>query len=152
MAIEQAAFSEAPGVGSPDIFRLIYMSEVALPDEAGPYAAAIDEILRWSRDWNNDNGVTGALLFSDGYFAQILEGPAPVIKGLIGNIICDNRHRHLRLLECGLVPSRLFGNWSMAYTDGNEQFDLSIMDVLGLPRVSRGAALLNMLRHLVTPP
>ena len=136
---------------STNIYRLMYMSQIVLPSEDGAYAAAIDELLRWSRDWNKDHAITGALLFSDGHFAQILEGPAPVVKALVGNIICDTRHRDLRLLECGSVPTRLFGNWSMAYTDGTEQFDLSMMDILGLPKVSQGAAILRMLRHLVMP-
>ena len=122
-----------------------------LSTEDGAYAAEIDQLLVWSRDWNKDNGVTGALLFSTGYFAQVLEGPAPIIKPLVGNILCDKRHRDLRLLEAGPVPRRLFGNWAMAYTDGDEQLDLLFMDVLGMPNASQGAGILAMLRHLVTP-
>jgi hypothetical protein len=147
---KQVALPEATH-GSGAIYRLLYISQVALPAEDSAYAAAINEPLKWSQDWNKSQEITGALLFSSGHFAQVLEGPAFAVKALIGNIICDTRHRDLRLLECGLVPARLFGNWSMAYTDGTEQLDLSIMDILGLPNRSQGSALLGMLRHLVMP-
>ncbi|WP_158745658.1 BLUF domain-containing protein [Acidisphaera sp. L21] len=150
MEVEQSAHAENGGASSPT-YRLVYMSEVVLPSENDAYATAINDLLRWSRDWNKDHQITGALLFSTGYFAQVLEGPEPAVKALIGNIICDTRHRHLRLLESGWVPERLFGNWSMAYTDGTEQLDLSMMDILGLPRVSQGAAIVRLLKHQVMP-
>ena len=140
-----------PAVGSAPLYRLVYMSQCRLPADDGTYADTIDTLLRWSRDWNGSHEITGALLFSSGYFAQVLEGPPLELKGLIGNIICDSRHRGLRLLECGPAPERLFGNWSMAYTDGTEQFDLLAVDVLGSPKTSHGAAILGMLRDLVMP-
>ena len=133
------------------VFRVIYMSECVLPSGNPDYADAIDQLLKVSRAWNDDHELTGALLFSSGYFAQVLEGPEHEVRQIIGQIVCDPRHQGLRLIERGMVPARVFGNWSMAYTDGEGQLDLSMMDVIGMPNESQGAAILRMLRHIVTP-
>lgn len=133
------------------VFRIIYVSECILPTDDDAFAAAIDRLLRFSRVWNADHEITGTLVFSTGYFAQVLEGPPLEVKALAGSIFCDTRHRNFRLLEAGPVPSRLFGNWSMAYTDGIEQFDLLFVDVLGPPNASQGASISARLRRMVTP-
>ena len=133
------------------VMRLIYMSKSQLPDDNAEYAAAIQALMNYSRKWNDDNGITGALFFSDGYFAQVLEAPKSALNDIIGKIICDSRHKDLRLIECCSVSERLFGNWSMAYTDGDEQLDLAMLDARSLPKESQGAAILRMLRHIVTP-
>jgi hypothetical protein len=36
----------------------------------------------------------------------------------------------------------------MAYTNGTQQLDLSMMDVLGLPRVSQGVAIVRAVETL----
>ena len=150
MTAEQTSIP--PGQDSSStLFRIIYVSECDLPAEDGAYAIAINQLLKWSRDWNKDHELTGILMFSIGYFAQVLEGPKGAIKALIGNIVCDNRHQRLILLEAGPVSQRLFGNWSMAYTDGNEQLDLLLMESLDTRNESQGAAVLAMLRHIVMP-
>ena len=136
---------------SGEVYRLVYMSECLLPAGNEDYPEAINNLLNDSRIWNVNHAITGSLLFSTGYFAQVLEGPKQELQSLMGHIICDPRHHNLRLIERGPVTERLFGNWSMAYTDGNEQLDLLMIDVLGLPQESQGAAILRMLRHMVTP-
>ena len=133
------------------LFRVIYMSECLLPSSNADYAEAINQLLTGSRLWNTAHEITGSLLFSTGYFAQVIEGPDFEIKSLMGHIICDPRHKNLRLIDRGPVSDRLFGNWSMAYTDGNEQLDLLMTDVRGMPHESQGAAILNMLKYIVTP-
>ena len=133
------------------LFRIIYMSESLMPQGNAEFASAINEILDYSRGWNDENLVTGALMFSVGRFAQVLEGPDKTIKELFGHIACDNRHHSLILLEHGAIAERAFENWSMAYTDGGEQLDLIFASLSDPSRSSKAAAILAMLRHVVVP-
>jgi hypothetical protein len=104
---------------SPQIYRLIYRSHMTIEGEPQAVADEIQRILKWSREWNKRAGVSGALLLNLRQFAQVLEGPPEVVKGLFGHIACDKRHQGVTLLEHGLVGSREFGAWSMAYVDGS---------------------------------
>ncbi len=132
-----------------DLFQVAYVSESCLPLEDGAYAQEIERILSVSRTWNLQHGITGALLFSVGRFAQVLEGPPSILKSTFGFIACDYRHRNLRMVQRGFIPHRSFGDWSMAYTDGPEQPDLSLMGVTGQTEGPKGSAVLSMLRGLV---
>jgi len=104
---------EAP----PDLYRLIYRSEMAIG--GGPHAVndEIRRILAQSREGNRRTGITGALLFDLRRFAQVLEGPPQAVKSLYGHIACDRRHTHVTLLDCGPVAAREFPTWSMAYVE-----------------------------------
>jgi len=52
----------------------------------------IQEVLHYTRNWNNDHGITGILLFSDGNFFQVLEGETDILKSLLSRIVKDKRH------------------------------------------------------------
>ena len=91
------------------IYQLIYCSHVA---EASPDETA--GILAVSRTNNARDGLTGALLHKDGLFAQILEGPLPVVERTFERIQCDARHDNVVVLQFAEVGSRAFSDWSMA--------------------------------------
>ncbi len=55
----------------------------------------IIDILYKSKDWNNENDITGLLLFSGGNFFQIIEGEKKVIFDLFQEIQADNRHENI---------------------------------------------------------
>ena len=57
-----------------DLFRLVYCSRNTISADQSDPAAEITEILVVSRTNNARDEVTGALLYSDGCFAQVLEG------------------------------------------------------------------------------
>ena len=103
----------------PEVYRLIYRSQMTIGGEPQTVADEIRRILSWSRDWNRRAGISGALLFDLRHFAQVLEGPPAAVKALFGHIACDRRHRSVTLLRCGSVPSREFPTWSMAYVEGS---------------------------------
>ena len=131
-------------------YQIIYVSESMLPGELGSYTTAIQRILEVSREWNSENDITGALLFSEGRFAQVLEGPSSILKSTFGFIACDKRHRNARLLECRPVLERAFESWSMAYTDGDGDIDLCMIDlVVPSLRSLSGSKILARLQSLV---
>ena len=84
----------------------------------------VEQILTVARHHNRLRQVTGALLFTGGHFAQLLEGPAQALADTMAAIGADPRHdRMLRLIE-GAIPQRRFGTWSMAFTEAPGADDL----------------------------
>jgi hypothetical protein len=63
--------------------------------------------------WNQRQGITGVLLYSDGNFMQYIEGPAPEIDRLYERIRADARHRALIELLNEATAQRSFAQWHM---------------------------------------
>jgi hypothetical protein len=73
------------------------------------------DILRVSRQNNERLGVTGMLLYRDGNFLQVLEGPASVVDSLIQRIRRDPRHDGVILMSRKNTEERQFQESSMAF-------------------------------------
>ena len=59
--------------------------------------------------------MTGCLLFSGNFFAQVLEGKSHVTTGRLDQISADPRHVDFRLLVERPTALRGYGDWSMGY-------------------------------------
>lgn len=95
-----------------EIFRIVYCSRNAMAD--GGSTEDLEQILGASRKNNAQDGVTGALLYNQGIFAQTLEGPFEAVQTTYERIQADERHTELVLLEAETVENRLFAEWAMA--------------------------------------
>ena len=73
------------------------------------------EILRVARLKNEELDITGMLLYRDGNFLQVLEGPAGVVDSLIQKLRRDPRHKGIILMSRKPIEERQFGNWRMAF-------------------------------------
>lgn len=101
------------------IHRLVYYSRNRLTD--GPLTAwIIKDILSASRTNNARVGVTGALMFNAGCFAQVLEGPQQAVEETFERIQQDERHGDVSLLDFAPVQERAFETWSMGYVGGSD--------------------------------
>ena len=60
-------------------------------------------------------GVTGVLVYSDGNFMQVIEGPDLVTHALYDRIKRDDRHRDVTTVHMQALEGREFQGWSMAY-------------------------------------
>ena len=85
--------------------------------EAATDKGALASILTVSRANNMRYGVTGALLYSDGCFAQILEGELDAVQQTFERIQNDMRHGAVVVLEAKPVETRMFGLWEMALAE-----------------------------------
>ena len=111
-----------------NLHRVFYVSRcLANPLE-------VQAILTASRQHNAMRGVTGALLFTGGCFAQVLEGEEGVLQTTMAAILADPRHDQVQNLLQGEAADRRFAAWSMAYSESSGADDL-------LSQLVRGAAI-----------
>ena len=92
---------------------LIYVSR-AVQSMSEP---TLDALLKKPRVFNLSNGITGCLLYQDGYFMQMLEGRREVLFALMEKIKCDPRHSDVQIVIEGQAGRRVFLDWSMALGD-----------------------------------
>ena len=111
-----------------DLHRLVYVSRNALPADGDP-RAEIERILDVSRRNNARAGVSGALMFNAGLFAQVLEGSRFAVEETFERIQCDERHDDVRILEFGPVAERRFDAWSMTWA-GRDAADVDAFATL----------------------
>ena len=92
-------------------YQIIYSSESATPMQTDD----LEEILGQARRNNAENGITGALVYVDGVFLQIIEGDSPTSQQLMAKIATDVRHETMTVLKAGEVSAPMFADWKMAY-------------------------------------
>jgi hypothetical protein len=114
-----------------DLHTLAYFSRNAIDASEGLMNAEIEKILATARKNNGKLNVTGALLFSGGCFAQVLEGPLEAVETLFEQIECDPRHRNVTILHFKPADARNFADWSMAYAGETAKVD-GHLDLAGL--------------------
>lgn len=95
------------------LYHYIYASRATLEPGWCREQGLVDDILRTSIPNNQALGLTGALLLCGGWFLQTLEGRRVDASVTYRRIEIDPRHRNLRLIDCGPLPERRFGQWSM---------------------------------------
>ncbi|GJD61993.1 BLUF domain-containing protein [Methylobacterium frigidaeris] len=98
-----------------DLYRLVYASKNLLQGPDHEVTAAVRQILDASQRNNRTAGVTGALMFNGGAFAQVLEGPRAGVEETFERIQRDERHGDVTVLQCGPAETRGFPDWSMAF-------------------------------------
>jgi hypothetical protein len=96
-----------------DLRRLVYYSRNRISGAHGAMDGTIRSILAASRVNNARVGVTGALMFNAGCFAQVLEGPSAAVEATFERIQQDERHGEVSLLAYDAVEARLFTEWPM---------------------------------------
>ena len=75
----------------------------------------LDQLLTNCRRWNAAASVTGALLYHNGYFMQLIEGQLDAINAIYDRIQADPRHEVLSVLFEDDISARFFPDWTMGY-------------------------------------
>jgi hypothetical protein len=109
----------------PKLIELTYVSEPA----QGMSFLGLMRLLYHSYLRNLRLEITGALIYENNQFGQVIEGPEDVIESLWEKIQQDNRHKNIRLIERKAIGSRSFQKWTMVFQGNKELFK-------GLPEVS----------------
>ncbi len=120
-----------PGGAQPSasgsLYVVVYRSHSLVPALRAELELA--HILRAARAKNTALGITGALMFYGGWFAQALEGPQDAVTALFERIARDPRHDGIEVLRQGRVVARAFERWAMAYVGEHGEPDAPMMAV-----------------------
>ena len=95
----------------PDLDSLVYVSSAVR-------LLSFDEIgylLKRARERNEENGITGVLLYIGGNFMQYLEGPKDNLDVIYKIIQEDNQHTCMILVSREAIEERQFSDWSMGF-------------------------------------
>ena len=95
------------------LIHCIYAS-LATPDF---HEHHIPALLKHARESNRTHDITGMLLFLDGGFLQMLEGPALEIDAVFESIARDPRHTRVTPLLREPILRRRFSEWTMGFTN-----------------------------------
>lgn len=113
--MEKAFHASKPGdfprAGEEIVRQLIYVSTTARRHDE----REMSDLLAQSRRDNRRHGITGLLLYKDGHFMQVLEGPPDAIRNVFERIGRDRRHRDLITILDRIGGGRDFQDWSMGY-------------------------------------
>jgi hypothetical protein len=112
------------------VYRLVYYSRNHIKGGDAALSEHVEEILARSRENNMRDGITGALLFNSGCFAQVLEGPLPKLEATFERIQQDERHGDVSLLALDPIESRTFPNWAMGYV-GSSSGQAALFSLIG---------------------
>ena len=93
------------------VYTVIYVSKAADTFDENEML----KILNTARKVNAEQGITGFLIFNNGYFMQMLEGRKELVDDLLEKITKDKRHSDVRIILRTENQLRLFDQWSMGY-------------------------------------
>ena len=91
------------------MYQILYRSRATQPFSE----AQLQELLARSRTHNAKLHVSGLLLYKDGRFVQVLEGPEEAVRALYARIQYDPRHSQVVTVREGPCPQRRFAEWTM---------------------------------------
>ncbi len=99
--------------------HIIYLSRAtrSMSDEE------LTTLLAQAREANAQQGITGALVYGDGQFMQIIEGEEAALAMLYAKLLQDERHEQVFKFADKPILQRSFADWSMAFRPvSTEQF------------------------------
>ncbi len=142
------------------LIRILYYSKAIIDGSAAEIAQQYTAILATARRRNSSVGITGALMVSNGRFAQTLEGPAAAVRSTYNRIKLDPRHRYPTILKVEPIESRMFGAWAMALAGSRPGDSTPLHNIASLDRAVANptsssdtlvALLLNLVQTSSTP-
>lgn len=97
-----------------DLVELSYLSE-AVSDMS---FLGLMRLLESARAFNQQNGITGILLYDNQQFGQIIEGERASVMKAWKRIQEDKRHHRIELLEIREILERSYPDWLLRFYGG----------------------------------
>ncbi len=104
------------GAGQP-VHVLCYRSRSLIEGPADRETSPVGRLIARAAAKNQRLGITGALLFDGGYFAQTLEGDRQAVQALFAEIERDPRHTDVLLAWELDRETRAFPDWGVCRID-----------------------------------
>jgi blue light- and temperature-responsive anti-repressor len=142
------------------LYRLIYRSREVIAQFAPDAVTEADlqrelrAIMATARCRNKQDNLTGALLFTGGGFAQVLEGPREVVERTFDRVAADRRHTDVTVLTFTPTPQRSFPDWPIRFCGQpppgtGELFEHLSDTTISGTRITTGSDVLRFLEKLV---
>lgn len=112
MALE---FEAKPSGASSPLYFLIYVSRATHPMSL----EAIQALVKTAKELNISAGITGCLVYLDGYFMQMLEGKQEKLLSLMDKIKRDPRHTEIKVVIEAPTSGRVFNQWGLVLRDAH---------------------------------
>lgn len=112
-------------------------------------ARELDDILAVSRERNRTAQITGLLLYHDGSFAQILEGPEEAVRNCFERVKADDRHVGCRLLLEEETTERYFDDWSMGCALSAAPASMGAGDTLSFSSITQSPAFQRAQQNII---
>ena len=114
-----------------DIVQTIYWSKPNFRLDTGSISQEVRDILNAARRKNPVLDITGAFVFTNNMFVQVLEGPEYNVMKTMGTIARDERHRDVQVLTSRERQNRDFPDWAMAFAPDTEANRRVVMEHCG---------------------
>ena len=111
------ALPEEENIEKPTYLQLIYISAATVQFTTED----LTTLLQKARANNSKVDVSGMLIYHEGSFFQVLEGPEEEVWNIYDIIGDDPRHDEVKLLLKTKVEERSFADWSMGYVNPNRK-------------------------------
>jgi hypothetical protein len=129
--------------------QLIYFSENELDPQKGSLLSQLADIQNVSMRNNAASNITGALIFDDLWFLQLLEGERAAVLQAFERLKEDERHAHVTLAAMMDIETPLFAKWRMGLITRNATtlpaFAPYLRDGRLQPPSMRGADIRNLI-------
>lgn len=112
-----------------ELFQLAYISRSSIAGSPEEIEKQVNAILHQSQTNNKSHDITGALLYSGGYFCQVIEGPEDEVLARFKTIQTDSRHKNVKILHYHQIDERGFSEWAMAYAGIDDSLRPNIDDI-----------------------
>ncbi|MFK7848669.1 MAG: BLUF domain-containing protein [Rhodothermales bacterium] len=100
-----------------EFLQLIYISASTVSFSTEDLTTLLEK----ARSKNSQVDVSGMLIYHEGSFFQVLEGPEEEVYRIYDMIADDPRHDEVRLLLKSVVEQRSFENWSMGFVNPDQK-------------------------------
>lgn len=140
------------------IHQLVYSSRATQdfwPDD-------LFRLVEKARQKNAQRSVTGMLLFREGQFLQLLEGPEREVMSVFELVKRDPRHEAIKIILSAPIAARQFPDWTMGFERLDEAWSMPrawatfLEDGLNSPSMaenpSRAKDLLLTFQHTLHEP
>ena len=91
--------------------QFIYISRITSTGLSG--ASTLNDIAETAIKNNKINNITGILCYGNGYFFQYVEGTEQALTNLKNQLLMDDRHKDLQIIDFSSISARRFQNWTL---------------------------------------
>ncbi|MBO9513550.1 MAG: BLUF domain-containing protein [Variovorax sp.] len=110
----------------PPLQEVLYSSLLA-PDQS---TRVVGQIVTRARARNQQEGITGLLVFDGLRFCHHFEGAPPAVGALLDRLQADRRHVDLRVLYAGPLATRRYQRFEMGLAEVDDHEDLADLQAL----------------------